>query len=251
MPIKCINPSNKGFIFFISDNILNVLTTNHTIIKYKKDISNFFLNDPKIETDHCVWFLICGSINVGKTAFIRKAMDAKILDGHNDDNFRKKEILVKLRSKVFCLNFMEENFNYPIELSQYFLPKLFNVINLVIIFYSINSKESFDDINKYLLLIRQNAGKPIKIFLIGNKKDLEKDRKITKEEARKFAETNRIDYFDEISLKTDDPNEIKRILLEGAWAVYKKNNFQFEKKKESSYKVPCGGGDSLPPKYRK
>ena len=252
VPIKCINPSNKGFIFFISDNILNILTTNHTIIKYKKDISNFFLNDPKIETDHCVWFLICGSINVGKTAFIRKAMDAKILDGHNDDNFRKKEILVKLRSKVFCLNFMEENFNYPIELSQYFLPKLFNLINLVIIFYSINSKESFDDINKYLLLIRQNAGKPIKIFLIGNKKDLEKDRKITKEEARKFAETNKIDYFDEISLKTDNPKEIKKILLEATWIVYK-NDIQGKKKEEeeSSYPTLKGGdSNSLPPKYQ-
>ena len=147
---------------------------------------------------------------------------------------------------------MEENFNYPIELSQYFLPKLFNVINLVIIFYSINSKESFDDINKYLLLIRQNAGKPIKIFLIGNKKDLEKDRKITKEEARKFAETNKIDYFDEISIKTDDPNEIKKILLEATWIVYK-NDIQGKKKEEeeSSYPTLKGGdSNSLPPKYQ-
>ena len=251
MPIKCINPSNKGFIFFISDNILNVLTTNHTIIKYKKDISNFFLNDPKIEIDHHIRILIFGNENVGKTAFIRKAMDAKILDGHNDDNFCQKPILVKLRGKVLSLHLEEEKFNYQIESSNYYFHILFKWINLVIIFYSINSKESFDDINKCLLIIRQNADKPKKIFLIGNKKDLEKERKITKEEARKFAETNKIDYFDEISLKTDDPNEIKKILLEAAWIVYK-NDIKGKKKKQSSGPTLLGGdSSSRPPKYQK
>ena len=243
VPFKSINPSNKGFIFFISDNSLNVLTTSHTRIKYKKDISNFFLNDLKIEIYHSFLILICGNKNVGKTAFIRKVH----LDGLNDDNFFKEKILVKLHGKVLCL-FLEE-----LDLIQ-FLKCYSNLkLYLVIIVYSINSKESFDDINKYLLEIRQTINKPITIFLIGNKKDLEKDRKITKEEARKFAETNRIDYFDEISLKNDDPKEIKRILLEGAKVVYKKNIIQWKKNEneESSYPVPCGGGDSLPPKYRK
>ena len=242
VPFRCINPSNKGFIFFTSDNILNVLTTSHTRIKYKKDISNFFLNDSKIEIYHSIMILICGNKNVGKTAFIRKVD----LNGLNDDNFFKKKYLVKLCGKVLCL-YLEE-----LDLIPYL--KLYCNFNLyfLIIVYSINSKESFDDINKYLLEIRQWTNKPI-IFLIGNKKDLGKDRKITKEEAKKFAETNRIDYFDEISLKTEDPNEIKRILLEGAWVVYKKNNIQWKKNENEkrSYPEPCGGGDSLPPKYRK
>ena len=227
VPFKFINPTNKGFIFFISDNILNILTTSHTRIKYKKDISNFLLNDPKIETDNYINILICGNENVGKTAFIRKSMDAEAVHGHNDENFSQKKILVKFRGKVLCLNL--EEFNFQIELIHNYL----NHINLVIIVYSINSKESFDAINKYLLAIRQNNDKPKKIFLIGNKKDLEKDRKITKEEARKFAEKKKIDYFDEISIKTYDPNEIKRILLEAVWIVHKNENKEIGKRKNS------------------
>ena len=41
-----------------------------------------------------------------------------------------------------------------------------------------------------------------KVFLIGNKIDLEKDRKITKEEGEEFAKLNRLNFFIEASAKT-------------------------------------------------
>ena len=235
LPFKCINPSNKGFIFYISDHTLNILTTSHSRIKYKKDISNYFLRDSKVNPDHFIRIFICGNSSVGKKTFIEKTSNCN---------------LVKLYGKVLSLVFEELIFD---TLNITYMKMLANNSNsnvAIIIFYSINSKESFDDINKYLLELRQNLEKPVNIFLIGNKKDLEKDRKITKEEARKFAEKNRINYFDEISLKNDNPNEIKRIIIDTARVVYK-SNIKGEKKKKEIVKTPCGGdSDSLPPKKK-
>ena len=42
----------------------------------------------------------------------------------------------------------------------------------------------------------------MKVFLIGNKTDLEEERKVMKEQAEQFVSDNKIDYFIETSAKT-------------------------------------------------
>ena len=58
--------------------------------------------------------------------------------------------------------------------------------------------------------------------MIGNKKDLHKDRKIMKNEEKEFAKNNEIYWFDEISVKTDNYLEICHL-------VYK---YKIKEKKE-------------------
>ena len=57
--------------------------------------------------------------------------------------------------------------------------------------------------------LKSNANPDIKIFLIGNKADLEEERLVTKEQGLQFAKDFELDLFMEISTKTGfDPQQL-------------------------------------------
>lgn len=63
------------------------------------------------------------------------------------------------------------------------------------------SKASFNNIKSWITDLKQNTPNDLKLFLIGNKSDLTKDRQITYEEAIDFMYKNNIDHFEETSAK--------------------------------------------------
>ena len=67
--------------------------------------------------------------------------------------------------------------------------------------YDITRRETFDHLVKWLAEVRENASKDITIILIGNKNDLESERKISHEEGGAFAKENDL-LFLETSAKT-------------------------------------------------
>ena len=73
----------------------------------------------------------------------------------------------------------------------------------IIIFYDITYRESFKDLKSWLYEIEKNVPKTESpsIFLVGNKNDLEKERKITTEEGEQFAKKYGLTFF-ESSAKT-------------------------------------------------
>ena len=64
-----------------------------------------------------------------------------------------------------------------------------------------NSLESFKNVDFWLKELKFQANPDIKIFIIGNKTDL-LNRKVTEEEAKAFAEENKLNLFMESSAKT-------------------------------------------------
>ena len=78
---------------------------------------------------------------------------------------------------------------------------LFQEISLIILVYNINDIKSFNDLGTWLKQIRAYVNKNARIFLIGNYVDIEKDRKITEEEGKKFQLETNLDLFIEISKK--------------------------------------------------
>lgn len=74
--------------------------------------------------------------------------------------------------------------------------------SLAIIVYSINNKESFININKWLNDIKTLGSPDVNIFLIGNKADLEDEREVTKEMASDFCASHGIMFNLETSAKT-------------------------------------------------
>ena len=74
--------------------------------------------------------------------------------------------------------------------------------SLAIIVYSIDNEESFNNIEKWLNDIKTQSSPEVKIFLIGNKADLDDKRKITREQGEKFSNEHKISFFTETSAKT-------------------------------------------------
>ena len=78
----------------------------------------------------------------------------------------------------------------------------------------------------WLKELKTHANPDIKIFLIGNKIDLEDQRKVTTEEAKKFKD----DYMLNLYMETSAKNGInaREIFVEGARILYKEYN-QYKK----------------------
>ena len=96
--------------------------------------------------------------------------------------------------------------------------------------YDVTNEESFKNIENWVNDVKaQKTDELIHFILIGNKIDLEKERKISKEAGNKFAEEKGMKFV-EVSAKTDAGiKELKNILAKIIYEEFKKDN---EKKKE-------------------
>ena len=75
-------------------------------------------------------------------------------------------------------------------------------------------KKILDELNK--------VGSPdVKIFLIGNKNDLEDNREVPKEKAENFSKDNKFDLFLETSAKTGF--NVLNVFIEAAKILYKEH----------------------------
>ena len=91
--------------------------------------------------------------------------------------------------------------------------------SLALILYAIDNSDSFRHAETWLNDLKQQANQNVKIFLVGNKSDLEDKRVITKEEGEKFKEEKNLDKFIETSAKTGE--NAQEVLLEAAKLLYK------------------------------
>ena len=74
--------------------------------------------------------------------------------------------------------------------------------NVLLLVYDITSRSSFDGLESWVEICRQSCDPGVKVFLIGNKQDLESDETISAEEAQKFQKANRIHEAMMVSAKS-------------------------------------------------
>ena len=86
----------------------------------------------------------------------------------------------------------------------------------------INSPKSFDDLKIWLKDIKNNANPDLKIFLLGNKNDLIKERIVNTEEGNDIKKEFNIDLFKETSVK--DEKKAEDVFLEATNLLYSDNN---------------------------
>jgi len=72
----------------------------------------------------------------------------------------------------------------------------------VIMTYSINDKDSFNNIEVWMKQIRTQASQNVAKLLVGNKCDMESERQVTFDEGKSLADTFGIKFF-ETSAKGD------------------------------------------------
>ena len=91
--------------------------------------------------------------------------------------------------------------------------------SLALILYAINNRDSFKHAENWLNDLKNQSNPNVRVFLVGNKSDLENERVVTKEEAEKFKDEKKLDKFIETSAKTGE--NARSALLEAAKLLYK------------------------------
>ena len=112
--------------------------------------------------------------------------------------------------------------------------------SLAMMVYAIDNKESFNHIEYWLKEIKLQSNPDIKIFLIGNKADLEEERQVQFNTAKTFKEENEINYFSEASAKNGI--NAKEVFIEAAKLLFKEHlkykERNFKKIQNENNKVP-------------
>ena len=91
--------------------------------------------------------------------------------------------------------------------------------SLALIIYAINNKDSFQHAENWLNDLKNQSNPNVRVFLVGNKCDLEDQRVISKEEGERFKTEKKLDKFIETSAKTGE--NARSALLEAAKLLYK------------------------------
>lgn len=83
----------------------------------------------------------------------------------------------------------------------------------VLIAYDVTNRESFENVKNWIDSIENYAKKDIQKVLIGNKIDLESDRKITTQEAQNLADEHKIPYFETSAKLDQNVSEVMQFIM--------------------------------------
>ena len=116
--------------------------------------------------------------------------------------------------------------------------------SLAILVYSIDNKTSFDNLEVWLNEIKTKGNPDVRIFLVGNKNDLEEKREVSTEEGKKFSEEQNFSEFIETSAKSG--NNVQELFKKAAVILYKDHAAYKEmaNKTEKSIKIPISNEEN-------
>ena len=161
--------------------------------------------------------IIIGNSGIGKSSITnRGTKNIFYNDFSSTIGFENYSFNIKLYEKIIHLHIWDtcgqEKFRSLIR-------NFYRKASLAFIVYSVTDRESFEQVDTWIREIKDNTDNPdIKIFLIGNKIDLENLRVVQTEEGQKYAEENNLDKFVEVSAKSGF--NAQNIFIEAAKILY-------------------------------
>ena len=204
--------------------------------------SNFQIEVLKPElnfSDLTFKIIVIGDSGVGKSCLTIQAIENKFVDLYRATvgfefmsfNIRINKVIIKLQIWDTCGQ----------EVYKSLISGLYRNSSLAIILYSVNNKNSFQHVETWVRDLKLNSHKNVKTILVGNKCDLEKERKISFEEGENLKNKYKLDFFIETSAKRGD--NAKNVFVEAAkilykeYIVYKENSNLEEEKINDSQKL--------------
>ena len=139
------------------------------------DFTYEILPDDFLQYDLTFKIIVIGDSGVGKSCLTNRATTNLFEDAYSATvGFEFLSFNVKMDEKVIKLQIWD---TCGQELYRSLITNFHRNSSLAIIVYAINSKDSFDNIEMWLRELRTNSNPDVKAFLIGNKNDLEKERR--------------------------------------------------------------------------
>ena len=217
-------------------------TLSNNFININQELKIEYLPENTKNYDLSIKVIFLGDSNVGKTSIINCLQ--------TDSNLQKKTTSIEFFNYIIKINNVvirmqiwdtvgQEKFN-SITKSYY------KTTDVVILIYAINDINSFNNLthwnnelnDKSNIDISKDSGvseetKTIKNenvikVLVGNKKDLEKERQVTYEQGEKFRKNNNFDFFEEIKCNSNV------ILNDSSYYSYKENNSVIKENNDKS-----------------
>ena len=200
----------------------------------KEDITIEEVDSPQSKEDLKLKIVVVGDSGVGKTNIIKRFMTNEF-----SENF-KATIGVEFMSKTYKIN----KHLFKIEIWDTAGQERYKSITAIyykgakgaLVVYDTTDQSSFNNIDKWILEIKEKTSKDIKLMIIGNKIDLRDERKVENEEALKKADTLGIPLMETSAL---DATNVKEAFYDLLKEIYKdmkddvnnhENSFQNDKK---------------------
>ncbi len=161
--------------------------------------------------------IFIGDSSVGKSCLTAKAVKNNFEEYYQATvGFEFLTFNMKVNDKVIKLQIWD---TCGQEIYKSLISNFYRNSSLAVLVYAIDNKESFNHVENWLNDLKGQANKDVRIFLVGNKADLEEERKVPKEEGEKYKEDQHLDLFMETSAKTG--HNARNVLLEAAKILYK------------------------------
>ena len=166
----------------------------------KKELDYEILSEDIGQVNFSFKIIVIGDSAVGKSSLTLRGTKNHFKDFYTPTigfeflsfNIRIKNQTVKLQIWDTCGQ----------EVYRSLISSFYRNSSLAIIVYAIDNQESFDNLESWLDEIKSQTHPNLRIFLIGNKSDLEDQRLISKETAEELVKDHNIDLFMETSAKT-------------------------------------------------
>ena len=151
--------------------------------------------------------ILIGDSGVGKSSLIIRTSNNYFEENYKATiGFEFFTFVCKINDKIIKLQIWD---TCGQEVYRSLIVSFYRNSSLAIIVYSVDNIDSFLHLNNWLNDLRDKNNPNIIKFLIGNKNDLENERKVSFEEGENFYKEMNFDYFTECSAKTGiNVNEI-------------------------------------------
>ena len=190
--------------------------TSQLVIEENKNLNIELLPENTNKHDLSFKVIIIGDSGVGKSSLANKAIKNKFESNYNATiGFDCFQFYVKINDKVVKLQVWD---TCGQEAYQSLITNFYRNCSLAIMVYAINKKNTYENLDLWLKELKTESNPDAKIFLIGNKCDLEKEREVTFEEANTYSEDMEFSKFFEASAK--EGINAKEIFIEGARLLY-------------------------------
>ena len=222
-------------------------STSTTTSSNEEDYKIELLPEDYPQYDLSFKLIFIGDSSVGKSCLTAKAVKNNFEEYYQATvGFEFLTFNMKVNDKVIKLQIWD---TCGQEIYKSLISNFYRNSSLAVLVYAIDNKESFNHVENWLNDLKSQANPDVRIFLVGNKADLEEDRKIKKEEGEKYKEDQHLDLFMETSAKTG--HNARNVLVEAAKILYKDYLKFDENNKKDDPKNNTGGGKKLIVKEKK
>ena len=161
--------------------------------------------------------IVIGDSSVGKSCLTTQAVRNNFVEFYQATvGFEFLTFNLRINSNVIKLQIWD---TCGQEVYKSLISNFYRNCSLALIVYAINNRNSFEHAENWLNDLKNQSNPNVRVFLVGNKSDLDKERTVSKEEGEQFKQEKKLDRFMETSAKTGD--NARNVMLQAAKILYK------------------------------